>query len=580
MMSWSTPFSIALEIASDVLVKGSVVLAVAVMVTYLLRTRSAAIRHVVWALAFGVLLTLPMLSAVLPSWRMGTLRMSPRPDMTVAVIENMPTAASGTTHAAIAELGTDVAGFTQPGGNLSVVASVVISLWLAGIVLILGRLALDAFRVRGITRRSARLPSPVFTATTARLTSQLGIRRFVDVLVSDEVAMPSSVGVWRPKVIVPREAVEWSAERTRTVLVHELAHVVRWDYVVHFGVEVVRAVYWLNPLVWVAARRLDMERERACDDQILRHGIGSADYATTLLEMARAQAAPSAALAMARKSGLEERVRSVMRRDVDRSSPTRGWLSLLTLSALVVALPVAAVEFLQVDGIEQSVEQLIERLRDDDPTVRRRAAWALGEREDRRGVSPLVARLQDESVDVRLVAAWALGEIKDRDAIQPLIQVLDDDDNVLVREMSALALGEIEDPAAVRALAGAFGRTDGLRGSVVWALGEINGEVAAEARVRAFSEWQRNSWDNDEVWVGELAPAGTAPFSRDIAVLTRRLRDSDPTVRRQASWNLGVLGDVEALEPLLDTLRDPDPAVRAMVVWALDEINPSRERSR
>jgi HEAT repeat protein len=580
MMSWSPPLSIVLEIASDVLVKGSVVLAVAAGVAWLLQNKSAAIRHVVWSLAFAMLLALPVFSAVLPSWRIGAVRMSfasavapVAPDVTPAVIP-------GTLHTAIAELGQGVASPPQPGGNLSVYAAVVMAIWLVGIGLILGRLAVDAIRVWGLTRRSARLTSPALAATTARLARQLGIRRFVDVLVSDEVSMPSSVGAWRPKVIVPGEATGWSEERTRTVLVHELAHVARWDYIVHWGVEVVRAAYWLNPLVWVGARRLEMERERACDDQILRHGIGSADYATTLLEMARAHSVPTAALAMARESGLEERVRSVMRSDVDRSTPTRGWLSLLTLSALVVALPVAAVEFLQVDEIEQSVDQLIERLRDDDPTVRRRAAWALGEREDHRGVSPLIERLQDASVDVRLMAAWALGEIKDHDAIRPLMDALDGDDNVLVREMSALALGEIEDPAAVSALAAAFRRTDGLRGSVVWALGEIEGEAAAAARASAFEEWQRIPWENDEVWVGDWSPEGTVPFSMDVAGLTRRLQDSDAGTRRLAAWNLGMLGNAEALDPMLDALRDPDPAVRAMVVWALDEINPSREARR
>jgi beta-lactamase regulating signal transducer with metallopeptidase domain len=580
MMSWSPPFSFLLEIASDVLVKGSVVLAVAAMVTWFLRNKSAAIRHLVWSFAFAVLLALPLLSAVLPSWRIGTVTMSVAPEATTVAPGHLPAVVPSSLHGALAELGGGVEMSPQPATGLSTLAAVAVAIWFAGIVLVLARLGVDAIRVWLITRRAERRTWPVLSATAAKVAQQLGIRRSVQVLLSDEVSMPASVGVWRPKVIVPVDAVNWPEERTRTVLVHELAHVARWDYFVHFGVEAVRAAYWLNPLVWVAARRLEMERERACDDEILRHGIGSVTYATTLLELARAQAVPTAALAMARESGLAERVRSVMRRDVDRSPPTLGWLSILAFAALVVALPVAAFEVLQVDETRQSVDQLIERLRDDDPAVRRRAAWALGEREDRRGVSPLIALLDDPSVDVRVLAAWALGEIKDPRAIPPLIDALDEDGEVVVREMAALALGEIEDPSAVHALATAFGETEGLRGSVVWALGEIEGREAAAARASAFTEWRRVPWENDEVWVGDLTPEGTVPFSLDVGELTRRLRDADPTARRLAAWNLGVVGDDEAVEPLLDTVRDPDPGVRAMVVWALDEINPSRDVGR
>ena len=69
-------------------------------------------------------------------------------------------------------------------------------------------------------------------------------------------------------------------------------------------------------------------------------------------------------------------------------------------------------------------------------------------------------------------------------------------------------------------------------------------------------------------------------MSDDVAVLVGRLADTNPEVRRSAAWNLALLNDVRAVDPLLDALRDPDPAVRAMAVWALDEINPSDDGGR
>ncbi|MGD2152502.1 MAG: HEAT repeat domain-containing protein, partial [Gemmatimonadales bacterium] len=215
------------------------------------------------------------------------------------------------------------------------------------------------------------------------------------------------------------------------------------------------------------------------------------------------------------------------------------------------------------------------QLEDDDPRVRRYAAWALGELENDRGVMPLIQSLDDRDADVRLVAAWGLGEIKDDMAVYPLIELLDDDEP-LVREMAALALGEIEDPAAVRPLTEALRRDERLREPVIWALGEIDTRDANRARNAAFASWGRDSWGNDEVWTGRLGSSEARPLAADLDALTAALRHDDPRMRRSAAEWLGIRGDERAVDPLLDTLRDSRPAVRAMAVWALDEINPSR----
>ena len=81
----------------------------------------------------------------------------------------------------------------------------------------------------------------------------------------------------------------WSDERARVVLSHELAHICRGDWIVQLSAELLRAFYSFNPLLWVACRRLRLESEHACNNEVMSRGVEhGADYATHLIELARA----------------------------------------------------------------------------------------------------------------------------------------------------------------------------------------------------------------------------------------------------------------------------------------------------
>src|SRR6185503_9330111 len=157
---------------------------------------------------------------------------------------------------------------------------------------------------------------------------------------------PMTFGVINPVVLLPGDADEWPEERRRIVLLHELAHVHRLDSLTHIFTQIACAVYWFNPLVWIAAARLRAEAERACDDWVLRAGMRASTYADHLLDMVRTIGrlhTPAAALPMAQRSTFEGRLLAILEPGLNRNGLTRGQAVLLTAIIAVVVFPLAAV---------------------------------------------------------------------------------------------------------------------------------------------------------------------------------------------------------------------------------------------
>jgi beta-lactamase regulating signal transducer with metallopeptidase domain len=125
--------------------------------------------------------------------------------------------------------------------------------------------------------------------------------------------------------LLPIGAVAWDDARLSAVLQHELAHIARRDLLVEMLAEVAVALYWYHPLAWLAARRENLAREQACDDAVLRSGAAAAEYASTLLALARTgrTATPSAVLALSRTSALETRVVALLDPSRSRSRASR-----------------------------------------------------------------------------------------------------------------------------------------------------------------------------------------------------------------------------------------------------------------
>jgi hypothetical protein len=140
-----------------------------------------------------------------------------------------------------------------------------------------------------------------------------------EVRVSKNFGVPLAMGILRPRVLIPEQALEWSEIRLRAALFHESGHLRRGDCLARWIADVACAFYWMNPMVWIARHALVLEQEQACDNFVLCSGANSRDYASQLVEIVRSlKWIPHGSLAMAQPSTLEIRVRAIVDDSCDR----------------------------------------------------------------------------------------------------------------------------------------------------------------------------------------------------------------------------------------------------------------------
>ena len=302
-----------------------------------LRNRSGALRHLVLALGILGSLLLPLFGVLLPNWQIGSRMLAGQ----------VPRVSGGTAISAFENLPAMVVNVTMENPIVSRIESVVTAIWLLGFLVWTSRLAVGLAQVERMVRRTTQGVPKGWLLLAEQICGSLAIQRKVRILwVADEFAMPVTWGYFQPRVLLPSTARAWPERRVEMVLTHELAHVARADWLVQMIAETLCALHWCNPLVWIAARQLRQESERACDDVVLRRGIAPREYAREVLELAGSLRnflrGWSSALAFARATFLERRFAAMLSAKTDRSGVSRKTSRWSAVAALCVVIPVAA----------------------------------------------------------------------------------------------------------------------------------------------------------------------------------------------------------------------------------------------
>ena len=342
-----------LKFLVDTTMKSFVIFAVAGVFAFCLRRKSAAVRGFAWSMAIVGCLTIPLLSLVLPKWELGIL---PEVPVSSAPIQ-LSTKSVSSIPIALTPPQPDLVPDQSASFTTRHWTDWIAIVWTGAGLFLLIRLIVGIGAIWHISARGRN-----FSRAVEQL--QSNSNRRVNVRLSDRITVPMVWGFLRPVILLPVDANHWQTERLRTVLLHELAHIKRWDWTMQMVAQVTCAIYWFNPLVWLLARWMRIEAEQACDDHVLNAGCRSTDYAQHLLDITRnvkiTKATSLAAVAIARSSKIERRLRTVLAENLNRRPVTKVAMGIGLLVLICFAVPMGAMRLAQAVDPKDALSQQIQ----------------------------------------------------------------------------------------------------------------------------------------------------------------------------------------------------------------------------
>jgi beta-lactamase regulating signal transducer with metallopeptidase domain len=123
-----------------------------------------------------------------------------------------------------------------------------------------------------------------------KLSLQLGIKRRVHIFLSELVQTPLTVGFLKPVILIPIATINYlNPQQMEAVIIHELAHIRRYDYLFNLLLALIEASLFFNPFMQLIHQQVKKERENCCDDWVLKYEYSAASYARALLQIASNQ---------------------------------------------------------------------------------------------------------------------------------------------------------------------------------------------------------------------------------------------------------------------------------------------------
>lgn len=225
--------------------------------------------------------------------------------------------------------------------SLELCFPILVTLYLAGMLLMTIKLTSDLLQLQHIRTTMVEPMGEVWEKHLQRLMGRLKLSRPVKLLVSRYIQVPVMLGFLKPVILLPVAMVNnLSEEQLEAILLHELAHVKRNDYLLNIFQSIVETILFFNPFVWLISRIIRQEREHCCDDLVIAGTVQPLHYAKALmaLETYRLTSNPMAMAAADDKQHLFHRIKRIMEMKTKHLNYSQKLLAVLIIATALVSI--------------------------------------------------------------------------------------------------------------------------------------------------------------------------------------------------------------------------------------------------
>lgn len=402
----------------DFFIKSTAVILLAFLINRKLKSFSASVKHWIWNLAFAIILVLPVTSSNLQIWDLGLYSQE-----IISITETASEPGQITDQGVFTEsvsINKNSGKTNSEPAGASLMEWITFA-WLLGMMILIFLMLFEIFWLTIIKLKHKTVNDPAWDFILEESRKKIGLRKKVRLYRSNKLGVPMTFGFVKPVIILPEHAAAWDHDKIKMVLIHELAHIKKGDYLINLFVNFATIIAWFNPLVWIGSYYQRVQREKACDDLVLNLKVDAARYATELLNIIKENKNKHLDLAKRQVavtgfSGLKQRVVSILNKETDRSE--------LSLKNMILSVIIACIMIIPLSGVN-----LMHKVQPEVPVV-------LPEEE----LNAFINELSSDDDKVRYNAAYSLVNVRQKEIINPLITALDNEKNNEIKKQIILAL--------------------------------------------------------------------------------------------------------------------------------------------
>lgn len=218
---------------------------------------------------------------------------------------------------------------------------VLVALYVTGVAVMSIKFVLDLVQLKQIRQKQVLPIDASWEKHLEKLAAQMRIPRRVQLLISTHIQVPVMIGFLKPVILLPVAMFNnLSAEQLEAILLHELAHIKRNDYLLNIFQSIAETILFFNPFTWWISKNIRLEREHCCDDLVIAGQVQPLQYAKALVALEEYRLTVNA-LAMAaadNKQHLFHRIKRIMEMKTKNINYTQKLLAIMIIAVSLVAI--------------------------------------------------------------------------------------------------------------------------------------------------------------------------------------------------------------------------------------------------